>query len=138
AYNTPQAPGLCPACGKDHSVTGVDFHCMLTLLIGGGVVNPSCNRRRTKNVDFAKVYGAGLEKAALTAGITVAEWKKVVEIYDTQVPEVADIYQLAMRRANQKGYIMTWGGRRCRFPTVEEMKRRVEMSGKKFKQRRGE
>lgn len=122
AYNSPQPPGLCLACGKDHAVVGADFHCMLTLLIGGGVVDPNCNRRRTKNVDFAKVYGAGLKKAAATAGISVDAWRKIVAIYDERVPEVADIYGAADKRANSRGYIVTWGGRRIRFMSAADAK----------------
>ncbi len=119
AYNTPPPPGTCPACGKDHSITGVDFHCMLTLLIN----NPNCNRRRTKNVNFAKVYGAGLAKAAATAGISVAEWKEVLDVYDAKVPEVSQIYKAADKRGNQRGYIVTWGGRRVRFKTASEARK---------------
>lgn len=98
----------------------VDFHQMLTDLIN----NPICNRRRTKNVNFAKVYGAGLEKAAATAGITVAEWKEVLRAYDEKVPEVSQIYKAADRRANQRGYITTWGGRRCRFMTAADARKK--------------
>lgn len=90
----------------------VDFHQMLADLIARPDI---CNRRRTKNVNFAKVYGAGLAKAALTAGISVEEWKKILAIYDDRVPEVDAIYKLADRRAQQRGYIVTWGGRKCRF-----------------------
>lgn len=135
AYNRPQPSEICRACGKDHSIVGADFHCMLTLLIDRMDI---CNRRRTKNVNFAKVYGAGLAKAAATAGISVELWKEVVGIYDEKVPEVAQIYRLADQRANRRGYITTWGGRRCRFPTIEEMRRRVEASGKQFRSRPGE
>lgn len=95
----------------------VDFHQMLADLIDRPDI---CNRRRTKNVNFAKVYGAGLAQAARTAGITVPEWKKILAVYDERVPEVDQIYKAADRRANQRGYIVTWGGRRCRFMTAAE------------------
>lgn len=98
----------------------VDFHQMVCDLIGRPDV---CNRRRTKNVNFAKVYGAGLAKAAATAGISVADWKAVLEVYDAKVPEVNAIYKAADRRGNQRGYIVTWGGRRVRFKTAAEARK---------------
>lgn len=97
----------------------VDFHQMLQDLIA----NPNLNRSMVKRVNFAKVYGAGVNKAAATAGITVQAWKDILAIYDKQAPEISQIYKAADKRANQRGYIITWGGRRIRYKTAAEARK---------------
>jgi DNA polymerase-1 len=75
-------------------------------------------RQTTKSVNFAKLYGAGLEKIALTAGITVDECKAFTELYDTTFPGIKrfqrQVEQVAQQRLKDDGvaWVKTPIGRR--------------------------
>lgn len=75
-------------------------------------------RQIAKAVTFAKLYGAGVNKLADTAGITRAEAETFVARYEEAFPGVPrmmkEIEQIGRRRAADEGsaYVTTWGGRR--------------------------
>lgn len=81
-------------------------------------------RSRAKNVNFAKLYGAGIPKLALTIGCSEEETREIVAAYDARVPEARKLYHKAMNRAAVRGYITTWGGRRLHFQSVGEKKKK--------------
>lgn len=85
-----------------------DFHQMVADLTG-------LPRNRAKTINFAKLYGAGRQKLALSMGCSEDEAAEFVEQYNRRIPEGQALYDLAMRRAGSRGFINTWGGRRLRF-----------------------
>lgn len=98
----------------------VDFHDMLGQMIN----DPTLNRTKIKRVNFGKIYGAGLKRGAELAGMSLEDWTALVAVYDRKVPEVKKINKLAMDRAKERGYITTWGGRKCRYMTADEARKK--------------
>lgn len=74
-------------------------------------------RRRAKNVNFCRLYGGGIGKIAETAGCTIEEATEFVSAYDQYVPEAKALLKELESVADRRGVIITWAGRRCRFPT---------------------
>lgn len=72
-------------------------------------------RTKAKTVNFAKIYGAGPAKMALTLGISLQEAIELVEQYDERIPEGKKIMNKLMNKASVRGYVMTWSGRVLRF-----------------------
>lgn len=95
----------------------VDFHNMVRDLIN----NPDLNRVMIKSVNFAELYGAGLAKGALLAGVSIEEWKRIKKLYHEKTGGViAGLNQKVQAAAGRRGYITTWGGRRCHYFTASE------------------
>lgn len=85
------------------------------------------NRDRTKDLNFAKIYGAGLKKVAIMLGfrsptepehsmVGVAQVKEFVEAYDAEFPEARLLLKEAASLAEKRGWVKTILGRRARFP----------------------
>lgn len=72
-------------------------------------------RKDAKNLNFAKLYGAGVAKVALMLGVSEEEAQEFIDKYDTKIPEAKKLINRAMNRASVRGYIRTWGGRTLRF-----------------------
>jgi len=74
-------------------------------------------RQIAKNVGFAKIYGAGPEKIAWTAGVSVEEAKKFLDQYDASFPGVkrfqSQVAHVAEQRKRDEGvaYVKTPIGR---------------------------
>jgi len=114
-----------------------DYHAVVMRLLH--TVAPYLNRKLVKNVNFAKIYGAGLIKFALMLGLitdaefvmfsermsqrdwsvldepTLAEAKKLNEDYNRMFPGVKPLLKKASEVAKQRGYVMTLMGRRARL-----------------------
>jgi DNA polymerase I len=75
-------------------------------------------RKLVKGVVYGKLYGAGVATMALTAGVTDAQMKDVVDAFDSNYPGVkkmsAEIEDVGMRRLRSEGvgYVFTKTGRR--------------------------
>jgi DNA polymerase-1 len=75
-------------------------------------------RQIAKNVGFAKIYGAGVEKIAATAGVSVEAARDFLTSYDSTFPGVKafqnQVAQIATQRSRQEGvaYVRTPLGRR--------------------------
>lgn len=75
-------------------------------------------RQTAKNAAFAKVYMAGVEKFALTAGISVDEARTFLQQYDVQFPGVRTFQQVVDRVAQERfrnegeAYVVAPSGRR--------------------------
>jgi DNA polymerase-1 len=99
---------------------GVDLHTAVAQVIYGlGDQKPSKHQRQvTKNANFAKVYGAGAAKFALTAHITEEEGRAFYAQYDAQFPGVRRFQQqvdtAARQRLQREGecYVLAPSGRR--------------------------
>ena len=56
-------------------------------------------------------------RAYRAAGV---EGQKILDKFDTELPFVKEIAKRAQKAAESRGYIITIGGRRCRFPQAED------------------
>ena len=116
---------------------GLSFHEFIWELLLP--MKPDLLYKPLKNLNFAKIYGAGPAKIALMMGyITQAEFdelqreskgrgvprshpklarvKAVLDVYDRELPEVQPLMNFATRLAEERGYVKTILGRRMRFP----------------------
>jgi DNA polymerase-1 len=75
-------------------------------------------RKLIKGVIYGKLYGAGVDKMALTAGVQTHIMREVVDAFDSNYPGVKRfqkaVEDAGMRRLNNEGtgYVMTRTGRR--------------------------
>lgn len=86
----------------------VDFHELASEIVG-------IPRGDAKHINFGIVYGMGRAKMARQLGRSLDEAQEVLDEYHGRLPEVRRLYKKADRRANRRGYITTWGGRKRRF-----------------------
>jgi DNA polymerase I-like protein with 3'-5' exonuclease and polymerase domains len=76
-------------------------------------------RKKAKDANFAKAFGAGIPKFALMTGMSVEEASEVMQTYDAELPFVTDLSGRCKAMADRKGYIRLMDGRRCRFDDWE-------------------
>lgn len=108
---------------------GYDLHSMNARMVYGIAMDqpvPPPLRKQVKGVGFSKVYGAGLETFAATAGLPLGEARRVIEAYETAFPEtrktgfLAQVVQRLHERKSAEGeaYVNTFFGRKepC-YPT---------------------
>ena len=75
-------------------------------------------RNLIKGTVYGRLYGAGVAKQALTAGVAEGQMRTVSDAFDTRFPGMAmfqrKIEDAGMRRlkAEGQGYVFTWTGRR--------------------------
>jgi DNA polymerase-1 len=91
-----------------------DFHQVVAELT-------NLKRSPAKNLNFAKIYGAGLDKAAEMMGVLPEEAEPVMRKYDRMFPEAKRLMNQAMNLAATRGYVKTILGRRGRFPEQERL-----------------
>lgn len=122
---------------KDPTVKPLSFHKFVHSLIKPYV---ELDYRRQKDVNFAKLYGAGIKKMALMTGfITAAQFQKLTDekakrthpllreilevdaIYNREMPEVKSMLKRASKLAEDRGYVCTLLGRRIRFPIMTRL-----------------
>jgi DNA polymerase I len=112
---------------------------------------PHFTYRQQKDLNFAKIYGAGIKKLALMLEfITRDEFLELVQqnasydhpklakateidrLYNQLLPEVRPLSNKAMETAKNRGHIKTIEGRRARFPNGENthkaLNRRIQGS----------
>jgi DNA polymerase I-like protein with 3'-5' exonuclease and polymerase domains len=89
-----------------------DFHNLVVALTG-------LTRRRAKDVNFAKAYGAGVRKFALMTGMTFEEAEAVMGQYDGQMPFVKQLNEICEREAQKRGYIRMIDKARAHFDEWE-------------------
>jgi DNA polymerase I-like protein with 3'-5' exonuclease and polymerase domains len=89
-----------------------DFHNLVVALTG-------LTRRRAKDVNFAKAYGAGVKKFALMTGMTLEEAAAVMGQYDGEMPFVKELNEICEREAQNRGYIRMIDGARSHFDDWE-------------------
>jgi len=80
-------------------------------------------RRRAKDTNFAKAYGAGIAKFALMTGLDEEEARDVYNQYDAELPFVKEIADRYSRIANTHGYITLIDGARNHFNHWEPAQR---------------
>jgi len=95
-----------------------DYHKFIAELLH---VDPEdkIKRKKVKNTNFAKKYGAMAPKLAVTFGCSITEAEAFVKEYEAACPWTKETFDLAQRRAAERGYIKTVLGRFARFPLWE-------------------
>ena len=89
-----------------------DFHQLVADLTG-------LERRRAKDVNFAKAYGAGPPKFAIMTGLSIDESKSVMGQYDQEMPFISQLSKFCTEQADRRGYVRMLDGARGRFDRWE-------------------
>jgi DNA polymerase I len=111
-----QDPGLIQAF-KAADTNGTDFFSEVAGEIFGQRIEKKDKRRQmVKNMNYARIYGAGLPKMAVTAGVTAEQLKPVYDRFNTRFPGLQsmsdDIIASARQYKTERGRpgVMTpWG-----------------------------
>lgn len=94
---------------------GLDVHQATAELAG-------ITRTQAKNANFALLYGAGIAKLAFMLGVSMARAKEIREAVFEVAPEMRSFIRLAMQRAEERGYVTNWLGRKCRLSPLHAYK----------------
>ena len=78
-------------------------------------INPDFKYKPLKNLNFAKLFGAGLAKISEMINEPRRISDGFVRTYDKLIPEAGELLQLASSIAESRGYVKTILGRRARF-----------------------
>jgi DNA polymerase-1 len=103
-----------------------DFHDLVNEMIRR-LADPTAVRDDSKNVNFAKVYGAGKKKVRRMLGTSQDKADAFVEAYDRTFPEVDSVIksvETQIRRRHREegiGYVRTLLGRRRRYPELDRL-----------------
>lgn len=103
-----------------------DFHQLVTDMVRR-TAKPDATRKHIKNVNFAKVYGAGVKKIRRMLGCSMDEAEAFVGAYDQAFPEVSPLIRSveqaikSRQRSEGCGYVRTLLGRRRRYPGLERL-----------------
>jgi DNA polymerase I-like protein with 3'-5' exonuclease and polymerase domains len=89
-----------------------DFHNLVVEMTG-------LRRKRAKDCNFAKAFGAGIPKFALMTGMSLEEAAETMGTYDEKLPFVAQLGDRCKVMADRKGYVRLLDGRRRRFDQWE-------------------
>lgn len=89
-----------------------DFHQLVVEMTG-------LTRRRAKDVNFAKAYGAGVKKFALMTGMTFEEAEQVMGQYDGLMPFVKRLNEICDSQAQKMGFIRLIDSARSHFNDFE-------------------
>lgn len=76
-------------------------------------------RRESKDMTLGRCYGMGKKKMAKKLNRSIESAQAVLRIFDQTVPFVKEMADLTMHRAQSKGFIKTYLGRRSRFNSWE-------------------
>lgn len=117
----------------------LSFHKMVWAMLK--VYKPDLSYRRTKDVNFAKMFLAGMVKIGFMLEYIskkemeqirrMKQWdhpklapvKEILKIYDQEMPEVKAVSEKAEALAKQRGYIKTILGRRLRYLNDDEARK---------------
>ena len=80
---------------------------------------PHITRKPVKNLNFAKIYGAGFDKIVMMTGLEPEQAEDFIQVYDRTFPEVKTLLKYAARLATERGWVKTYLGRRSRFRNGE-------------------
>jgi len=105
-------PGAAEAVAKYRNDPRTDFHTLVAEMT-------KLPRKKAKDVNFAKAFGAGVAKFALMTGMTLEEAAAVMDQYDGEMPFVKMLGEACSRIANQRGYIRLLDGARSRYELWE-------------------
>lgn len=114
-----QGPGAEEARERYRNDPKTDFHNMCGDMLGADATDEFV-RKRVKCTNFCEVFGGGDAKLAATFGCSVKEAKEFKKKYHEELPFVPKTFEVASKRARQRGYVVTILKRRQRFPFWEK------------------
>jgi len=79
-------------------------------------------RKQAKTINFGLIYGMGVGKLSASLGVNLADGKQILNRFHDNVPFMKELLNMAMRRAEEKGFVHTLAGRRRRFDLYEPRK----------------
>lgn len=95
-----------------------DYH-KLTQKLVRELAGLAIERPKIKNINFGLLYGMGIDKLARTLNVPIDEARTILEAYHTGNPYVRATMEMAIKEANDHGYVCTILGRRSRFDEWE-------------------
>tara|TARA_R110000764_G_scaffold205719_1_gene290999 strand:- start:85 stop:1983 length:1899 start_codon:yes stop_codon:yes gene_type:complete len=101
---------IAEAYNEEDSAT--DFHKMVADITG-------MPRREAKTINLGLFYGMGKARLQDQLGVTEQRAKELLDTYHEKVPFIKQLIYHTMDRAQQRGWIRTILGRRCRFDKWE-------------------
>lgn len=87
-------------------LVGEDVHEATAKMVG-------ITRKQAKTLNFAIIYGAGIEKLSKMLGITVKEAEDLRTKYFAKFPQVRRLLRYIPKVGQARGFIRNWFGRRC-------------------------
>ncbi len=90
----------------------VDFHSWVAEIT-------RLERRRAKDVNFAKAFGAGVGQFAAMTGMDYEEAKATMNTYDERLPFVSGVANIIIWMASERGTIRLIDGARSHYPGFE-------------------
>jgi len=92
-----------------------DFHKLCAEMLG---VDPEdkVKRKRVKNTNFGRLYGAQVRKLSVTFNCSEEEAQSFIDEYDRHLPFANKTMTTAAQWAQRRGYVVTVLGRKQRFP----------------------
>lgn len=101
-------PGLIEAFRQADKPDGTDFFSAIASELFRERIRKGDRRRQmVKNMGYARIYGAGLEKMAITAGVTADQMRPVRDRFDEQYPGLSKmtegVMSVARSLASSKG-----------------------------------
>jgi DNA polymerase I-like protein with 3'-5' exonuclease and polymerase domains len=85
-----------------------DFHALTGQMTG-------LARKDAKNVNFAKIYGAGVNKFAVMIGKPLREAEAIYQQYDRELPFLRRLSEIYQGIARRQGYVTLYDGARRHF-----------------------
>jgi DNA polymerase I-like protein with 3'-5' exonuclease and polymerase domains len=73
------------------------------------------DRKPAKSINFGLVYGMGEKSMAANMGRTLQDIKPIFNQYHEEFPFVKETYNMVAKRAQNRGWLHTFSGRRRRF-----------------------
>jgi len=114
---------------------GIDAHVTTASKIFGVPVEEVTKPMRgvAKTENFAVVYGSGVEKTASTAGITLKEAKRFLDIHQREFPEIYAFKDAVIRVAKSRrpAHLRTLLGRKRRLPELFRADRGQRMAAER-------
>ena len=89
----------------------LDIHVLVQGLIRDST-GMDIKRKQVKNINFAKIYGAGIPKMAAQMGIDEDTTRRMVDAYEIALPSVKNLQDELKERGRAKAHLTTLGGRR--------------------------
>lgn len=73
-------------------------------------------RSQAKTVNFSIIYGSGIKALAAKLGVSTRRAEEIRNAIYAAVPELYEFVQHVQFKAEKRGFIFNWFGRRCHFP----------------------
>ena len=91
---------------------GADVHQAMAELVG-------ITRQQAKTLNFAILYGAGVEKIARMLGVSIREATALRALYFRKLPKVKLFIEKVIEKGKARGFVVNWAGRRCAISNRE-------------------